>query len=175
MSAPVVSVTRSTADPRRPLGVFDVEGGVGGEPPLPAVGAPVIGAEHFGGTQHGEDGFQPHVLKPSLTSAGTGHACLDWSRLTEEFGQTRCSGGMQRGAQRQLHCFDVPLTRLAPFGEDTGQQRVYFARDFLMDRSSRFFSSALHFSAGFSTGRRRQILSLMFTNSAHRCCQRWYS
>jgi hypothetical protein len=60
------------ADPRRQLGVFDVEGGVGGEPPLSAVEAPVISAEHFGGTQHGEDGFQPHVLKPSLTSSKAG-------------------------------------------------------------------------------------------------------
>ena len=66
----------------------------GGELPLPAVGAPVVSAEHFSGTQHGEYGFQPHVLESGLTAAGTGHACLDWSRLAEKFGQTRCSGGV---------------------------------------------------------------------------------
>jgi hypothetical protein len=50
--------------------------------------------------------------------------------------------------------------------QDTNQELVYLPRHFLMDRSSRFFSSAVHASASSSTGRRRQIFSFTAVNSA---------
>jgi len=49
---------------------------------------------------------------------------------------------MQARPQHQLDGFQVHGADLVALGKDTGQQQVYFLRNFLMDRSSRFFSWA---------------------------------
>jgi hypothetical protein len=46
---------------------------------------------------------------------------------------------------------------LMALGKDTGQQQVYFLRNFLMDRSSRFFSCGVQPLPSFSAGRSAQI------------------
>gem|GEM_PF-3185075 len=55
---------------------------------------------------------------------------------------------------------------LAARRKDTAQELVYFPHLLLMDRSSRFFSSAVHIPASSSTGRRRQIFSFTAISSA---------
>jgi len=86
--------------------------------------------------------------------------------LSEKLTQTSGTGLLQGGAQGHLHCFQVHGARLAPCGENHTQQGIYFPRDFLMDRNSRFFSSAVQPPGSCSRGRRRQIFSLMVTSSA---------
>jgi hypothetical protein len=44
---------------------------------------------------------------------------------------------------RALNGLKIHTAGVAPFGKDTPEQRSYFPRDLLMDRSSRFFSSAV--------------------------------
>ena len=85
--------------------------------------------------------------------------------LSEKLAQTSGTGLLQGGAQGHLHRFQVHGARLAPCGENHAQQGVYFPRDFLMDRSSRFFSSAVQPPGSCSSGRRRQIFSLVVTSS----------
>ena len=86
--------------------------------------------------------------------------------LSQQLTQTSGTGLLQGGAQSHLHRFQVHCARLVTCGEYHSQQRVYFPRDFLMDRSSRFFSSAVQSPGSCSSGRRRQIFSLMVTSSA---------
>ena len=88
------------------------------------------------------------------------------SILPEKLAQTSRTGLMQRVAQGQLHGFQVYCSGLAPFGENHSQQRIYFPRDFLMDRNSRFFSSGVQPVVACSSGRRPQIFSLTATSSA---------
>jgi hypothetical protein len=82
--------------------------------------------------------------------------------------QTSGTGLLQGGAQGHLHRFQVYGTCLAPCSEYHSQQCIYFPRDFLMDRSSRFFSSAVQLPVSCARGRRRQIFSLRVTSSALR-------
>jgi hypothetical protein len=57
---------------------------------------------------------------------------------------------------------------LAPAVEEHVQPLIYFAGDLLMDRSSRFFSSAVHVLLSDSSGRCLQIFSLTAINSVLR-------
>src|ERR1700676_4063400 len=68
---------------------------------------------------------------------------------------------MHRRTHRHFDGFQVHTPRLAPTVEDDTQQLVYFTRDFLVDRFSRFFSWAL--GGVSSNGRRRKIFSLIST------------
>jgi hypothetical protein len=65
---------------------------------------------------------------------------------------------MQSSAQSHFHRLQIRLAGLLALGEDARQQRGYFARDFVLDRLGRFFSSGVSVS---STGRARQIFSLI--------------
>jgi len=56
------------------------------------------------------------------------------------------------------------MSGLAPFGKDPGEQAVYLARDFPMDRNSRFFSCVVQAPRFCATGRSAQIFSLIATN-----------
>ncbi len=89
--------------------------------------------------------------------------------LLEKLAQPSGTGLLQGGAQGHLHGFQVQCASLATCGEDHAQQRIYFPRHFLMDRSSRFFSSAVQPPASCARGRRRQIFSLRVTSSAPSC------
>jgi hypothetical protein len=60
-----------------------------------------------------------------------------------------------------LDGFQVEAACLATIVEDDAQELVYFARDFLADLLGRFFSWSL--GGASSTGRRRQIFSLIST------------
>ena len=86
--------------------------------------------------------------------------------LAEKLAQTSGTGLLQGGAQGHLHGFQVQCASLVTCREYYAQQRIYFPRDFLMDRSSCFFSCAVQPSGSCSSGRRRQIFSLMVTSSA---------
>ena len=81
-----------------------------------------------------------------------------WDGEAKEFSQ-RCRARLMHG--RAHHHFDglqIEVASLAMPVEDDAQQLAYFARDFLADRFSRFFSWAD--GVGCSTGRNTQICSL---------------
>jgi hypothetical protein len=80
----------------------------------------------------------------------------------QQFGQRRGPRLMHRRTHSHFDGFQIQTPRLAPTAEDDAQQLVYFARDFLMDRFGRFFSSCERVSA---TGRARQIFSFTSSNS----------
>lgn len=65
--------------------------------------------------------------------------------------------------------FQIQVARLAAALEDHMQELLYFARDFLADRFGRFISSGVSAS---STGRARQILSLISSKSWLSCRKR---
>jgi hypothetical protein len=65
---------------------------------------------------------------------------------------------MHGRAHRHLDGFQIEMSRFAAGAEDDAQQLLYFARDFLLDRFSRFFSWAD--GEVSSTGRNAQICSL---------------
>lgn len=88
--------------------------------------------------------------------------------LAEKLAQTSGTGLLQGSAQGHLHRFQVQFASLASCGEYHPQQCIYFPRDFLIDRSSRFFSCAVQTPASCARGRRRQIFSLRVTSSALR-------
>jgi hypothetical protein len=69
---------------------------------------------------------------------------------------------MQGGTKGHLHRLQIQIAGLLALGEDTTQQRGYFARDLGVDRRGRFFSSGVNAS---STGRNAQIFSLTSTTS----------
>jgi len=69
-----------------------------------------------------------------------------------------CSQGAFHGPQ-------IGLAAFVALGEDADQKLVYFPRNFLMDRNSRFFSWSVHTSGGCCAGRSLQIFSLMSTKS----------
>src|SRR6187402_2457748 len=77
---------------------------------------------------------------------------------------------MHGRSHEHLDRFQIQSTRLAEPGEDSPQQLLYFARDFLLDDVRRFFSCSL--SGDSSTGRSRQIFSLTSTSSRPSL---WYS
>jgi hypothetical protein len=86
--------------------------------------------------------------------------------LAEKLAQTSRTSLLQGGTQGHLHRFQIHCASLVTCSEYHSQQRIYFPRDFLMDRSSRFFSSAFQPPDSCSWGRRRQIFSLIVTSSA---------
>ena len=69
---------------------------------------------------------------------------------------------MQSSAEGHLHRFQIRFAGLLALGEDASQERRYFARDLVLDRLGRFFSSGVNVSA---TGRARQIFSLTSNRS----------
>jgi len=71
-----------------------------------------------------KDGFAPHVPIAGSAAADAGDARPDRFRLPKEFAQTRRTGGVERGSERQLHRLDVQFAGLAPFGKDARQQGV---------------------------------------------------
>jgi hypothetical protein len=72
---------------------------------------------------------------------------------------------MHGRAQHRFAGFHVHVPALAPAIEQHPQPLAYFVGDLLKDRSSRFFSSAVHLLSG-SNGRCRQIFSLTAISSA---------
>jgi hypothetical protein len=89
---------------------------------------------------------------------------LGFGRLaeTQQLAQGGGAGMMQSRAESHLHRFQVRLAGPLALGEDASQQRRYFARDLVLDRRGRFFSSGVRAS---STGRARQIFSLISSRS----------
>ena len=84
--------------------------------------------------------------------------------VAEKLAQTSGTGLLQGGTQGHLHRFQVHCASLVAGSEYHSQQRIYFPRDFLMDRNSRFFSCAVQPPGSCATGRRRQIFSLIVTS-----------
>ncbi len=146
--------SQHAAHPGRELGVFHIQRRVGGELPLLTAGAPVISAPHFRATQHGKQRLGAHPLIAGLTSAGARYLRFRRGLLSEKLAQTSGTGLLQGGAQGHLHRFQVHCARLVTCGENHSQQRIYFPRDLLMDRSSRFFSCAVQSPCPCGSGKR---------------------
>jgi len=99
-----------------------------------------------------------------LVTAGTRKATpwFDWLAETQQLAEGAGAGMMQSSAECHFHRFQIRLAGLLALGEDAGQERSYFARDLVLDRLGRFFSSGVSIS---SSGRVRQIFSLISNRS----------
>ena len=97
-------------------------------------------------------------------TAGTQKRALLFGRFGEAQQVTESGGSsmMQGSAEGHLHRFQIRLAGLLALGEDASQQRGYFARDLVLDRLGRFFSSCVRLS---STVPNRQILSFTSNSS----------
>ena len=124
----------------------------------------IPGARQFHFTQSGENAPRAQFAVVRLTAAGAGDGALIGGRLGEpqQLTESCCAGLMEGGTEGHLHRLQIQLAALLTLGEDTAQQRAYFARDLGVDRRRRFFSSGDNVS---STGRNAQIFSLTSTTS----------
>lgn len=75
--------------------------------------------------------------------------------VLQQFRKRDGPGMVHRRADDRFDGFKVQATRLAAVPKNDAQQAVYFARNFLLNRFSRFFSCGC--GTVFSTGRNRQI------------------
>src|ERR1035441_7907007 len=93
-------------------------------------------------------------------SASTRQGALFGGRRRElqEFAQSGCPGVVHGRAHSHLDSLQIQVPRLTATAKDDAQKLVYFARDFLADRSRRFFSSGE--STSGSDGRSWQICAL---------------
>jgi hypothetical protein len=126
--------------------------------------AQIPGARQFHFTQRGENAPRAQFAVVRLIAAWAGDGALIGGGLAEpqQLTQGRCSGLMQGGTEGHLHRLQIQVAGLLALGEDTAQQRGYFARDLGVDRRGRFFPSGVNVS---STGRNAQIFSLTSTIS----------
>ena len=83
-------------------------------------------------------------------------------RELQEFAERACPSVVHGRAHRHLDGLQIQVPRLTATAKDDTQQLVYFARDFLLDRFSRFFSWVVGEIS--STGRNSQICSLTSNN-----------
>ncbi len=97
-------------------------------------------------------------------TTGTRKAVLWFGRLAkaQQLVESRGAGMMQSSAEGHLHRFQIGLAGLLALRENASHERGYFARDLVLDRRRRFFSSGVSVS---STGRARQIFSLISNRS----------
>src|ERR1022692_1517608 len=64
-------------------------------------------------------------------------------RELQEFAQRSCPGVVHGRAHSHLDGLQIQVPRPTATDKDDAQQLVYFARDFLLNRFSRLFSSGL--------------------------------
>jgi hypothetical protein len=88
-------------------------------------------------------------------------------RKLQEFGQCGRASAVHGRTHGRLDRFQIQPACLAPTGENSPQQLVYFARDLLADRFRRFFSWSVDGSP--LVGRKRQISAFVSTNSRLSC------
>jgi hypothetical protein len=124
----------------------------------------IPGAPDFYLAESGQDTPRAPFTVTRVLAAGTWNRALFRGGLGEpqQLAEGGCAGPMQGGAQSHFHRLQIRLASLFMLGEDARQQRGYFARDLVLDRLGRFFSSAVSVS---STGRARQIFSLTSSKS----------
>src|ERR1039457_3284972 len=89
-------------------------------------------------------------------------------RELQEFAERGCPGVVHGRAHSHLDGLQIQMPRPTATTKDDAQQLVYFARDFLLDRFSRFFSSGE--STSGSDGRSWQICALTSISSLCRSC-----
>jgi hypothetical protein len=145
--------------PGRELGVLDIELLVGGELALAAMWTQIPGPRNFHRTQSGQYAARAEFAVTRLVATATGKAALlfGWLAEAQQLAEGGGAGMMESRTEGRLHRFQIRLARLLALGEDTSQQRGYFARDLVLDRLGRFFSSGVSVSCA---GRARQIFSL---------------
>jgi hypothetical protein len=148
----------------REIGLLDIEFLVGGELALVAMWTQLPRACDFRRSQSGQYAPRAQFAVMRLATAGTRKAALGfgWPAEAQQLAEGGGADMMQRSAEGPLHCFPVHLAGLLALPEDASQQRGYFARDLVLDRRGRFFSSGVSVSA---TGRARQIFSLISNRS----------
>src|ERR1700690_460503 len=92
--------------------------------------------------------------------------------ILQQLAQGGCADLVQGGSQDAFYRLQIGATTLPALGKNPAQQLVYFARHFLMDCSSRFFSWSVQPPRCCSTGRSAQILSFRSTKSSPSCWKR---
>ena len=101
-------------------------------------------------------------------AAGAWHLVLVGGRrlVAKQFGQGGGPGLVKRCSQVGFDRFQIGSTVLLTLRKNTGEQPIYFARNFRMDCSSRFFSWSVQPLRSRWTGRTAQIFWLMLTSSS---------
>jgi hypothetical protein len=152
----------------REVGVLDVEFPVSGELALVTTRTQIPRPRDLHRAQRGHHAPRAQFAVTRLVTAGTPKPALwfGWLAEAQQLAEGRGAGMMQSGAKGHLHRFEIGLAGLLVLGEDASQQRGYFARDLVLDRFGRFFSSGVSVS---STGRARQIFSLISTKDRSSC------
>jgi hypothetical protein len=84
--------------------------------------------------------------------------------VPQQFRQGGGPGLVKSGSQAGFHRFQIGSTMLLAVRKNTGKHAVYFARNFRMDCSSRFFSWSVQPPRARSTGHSWQILWLILTS-----------
>jgi hypothetical protein len=152
---------------RRKLRIFDVQPSIDRELAAMAARAQLVGTRHFHRAQRREHGPGSQLVVVREVAASTRNrplvGCRGWE--LQKFGEGGSPRPMQGRAHRHFHGLQIDAAVFAPLSKEATQELVYFPRHLLMDRSSRFFSSAVHVPAS-STGRRRQIFSFTAISSA---------
>ena len=95
-----------------------------------------------------------------------------WWGEPHQLRQRACPRLMHRRSHGHLDGLHIQESSLTAALKDNAQQPVYFARSCFMNRSNRFFSSAVHALFGGATGRCRQIFSLTVISSLPNCWKR---
>ncbi len=113
--------------------------------------------------------FGARIVVAGGLSAGAIHLRGMAAIHRQQPAQRRGAGAVHRTAHRHFDRLQVQR-RAFPLGaEDYLEKRLDFPRDFLMNRSSRFFSSSLQPPGSDSTGRSWQICSFKAVNWALSC------
>ena len=141
------------------LGIHNIQFHIGRKLALMTSRTQIIGPFHSRRTDHGEHRFRTQPLILRLVPAVAWQLAPVSGRrfVPEQFAQGCGSGLVQRGSQASFHRFQVGSTVALALRKDTCEQAVYFARDFRMDCSSRFFSWSVQPPRSRSTGRSSQI------------------
>src|SRR5215472_3449335 len=155
------------AYPRRKLRLLDIQLGIGWKLASMTGRTQIIRAGDFHRAQGRQHPLGAQLMVTSALAAGTGHGALLLARggKVQQLAQRCRTRPVEGRANRHLYRLQIHAALFAPLSKDATQELVYFPRHLLMNRSSRFFSSAVQLPAS-STGRRRQIFSLTAISSA---------
>jgi hypothetical protein len=156
----------------RTLRAFHVPFAIAWDLALLAMGGDIVSAFQADRPQGGEQALGAPIVIARLSAAGASGPWGGASRLGQQGGQQGGPGSVQAGASGHFDGLQVQAGVLPLCRKHYLEKRLDFPCDFLMNRSSRFFSASVQPAGSGSAGRERQICSLMAVNSAVRSWSR---
>jgi hypothetical protein len=142
---------------------------------LRAMRTKIVGPPNLDRTDYREKSFGAHFLEVRLVAARARDDQVIGIRRCElqQLSQGGGAGVVHRGPDGCLVTLQIETAGSFSIAENSADQLLYFAGDFLLDRLRRFFSWAA--CATCSTGRARQIFRLTATRSSVRPLNLRYS